>query len=568
MKNIKKIVQVCILTVGSLFCINSTQAQTISNHYFGENAWMPDTVGDANACKEPPCILAGKLHNQWAAIKSSKTSIIRFGGIAPDQNMPTNFQYIRIIDSIRANGMEPIIQVPFCNYRYTAQQAADIVKYLNVTKGKNIKYWIIANEPDLGYSFNSSSQIANYFRPFASAMKAVDPSILIIGPELSWFQKPVIDGLTAPGGPDDITGKDAAGRYYIDIISFHSYSFNGTQTRSQVVSKLTSAGGLQESLTYLNDRIAACNTTHGRTGTYALKTAVTEANVNWQNPSNDNLYGLGANSFIGGQFIAEMLAVGMKNNLDFMNLWSVIEGNSVATNCGFIDPSTYNKKPEYYHFKMMAENFKGNYVNGTTNQLTVKSFGSKDAQQISVMILNEDLTNSYNYTVQLNTSAIGGSNALKININAGLAGQYTDVIASQSTTLLKFDGNGNIIEKTEYKLSGNAEANLPPTVTKLTITTGIASNDASAGISNFEVAVFPNPSLGKFTVQLNVQNPEEKNFEIELFNLIGQSVYRKNSIFTNAKEEIELDPSIADGTYIVRVKQGDRMITKKIIVEK
>ena len=73
------------------------------------------------------------------------------------------------------------------------------------------------------------------------------------------------------------------------------------------------------------------------------------------NNSSDNLNGVGANSFIGGQFIAEMLGIGMKQGLDFINLWSVVEGNTNALNIGFIDGSTNNKKPIYYHFKMMAD---------------------------------------------------------------------------------------------------------------------------------------------------------------------------------------------------------------------
>lgn len=467
MKNIKTFVQVSLLTVGLLLSIKSSYSQSISDHFFGENAWMPDTIGNSGACQAPPCVLNGKLHKQWDNIKNSGCSIIRFGGIAPDRNMPTNYQYIKMIDSIRAKGMEPIIQVPFHNNRYTAQQAADIVKYINITKDRKIKYWIIANEPDLSYSYTTSAQIANYFRAFASAMKAIDPTILIIGPECAWFNKGIITGLTTPNGPDDITGKDAAGRYYLDVISFHTYPFNGTQTRADVVSKLTAAGSLNDNLIYLNSRVAASNNTHNRTGSAAIKTAITEANINWQNSTTDNLNGVGANSFIGGQFVAEMMGIGMKNSLDFINIWSVVEGNSITNNIGFIDGSTNKKKPLYHHFKLLADNFKGNYVHGTTNQVNVKSFGSKNSEQTCVLILNEDQTKNYNFTVKLNTLSIAASNELNININAGSPKEYTGVIENQSTTLLKFDATGNLIEKIEYKLSGNADVNLAPTATVL-----------------------------------------------------------------------------------------------------
>lgn len=585
MKNIKKIFQVSFLTVGLLFSVNSGYSQAISDHYFGENAWMPDTIGNYKACQEPPCILYGKLHKQWGNIKNSGTSIVRFGGIAPDKNMPTNYQYIKMIDSIRANGMEPIIQVPFHNFRYTAQQAAEIVRFINVTKGKKIKYWIIANEPDLVYSYTTAAQIAKYFRPFASAMKAIDPSILIIGPEISSFNQTIMNGLTTPNGPDDITGKDEAGRYYLDVISFHTYPFNGSQTRTQVISKLTAPYSLEANLVYLNTRVAACNTAHNRTGTSSLKTAITEANINWQNSSSDNLNGMGANSFIGGQFVAEMMGIGMKNGLDFINIWSVIEGNTTASNIGFIDPSTKNKKPLFYHFKLLADNFKGTYVHGVTNQANVKSFGSKDDQQVCVLIMNEDQTNNYNYVVNLNNGK-STTSGLTININAGINREYIGTISNQSSTLLIFNSSGEIIKKYEYSLQENAMANLAPTFTEFTPavivppvvvvvpdSTVIASPDSAIvvtsiteGSSDAEMIVFPNPSSGKFTVQLNKENSEENNIQIELINSIGQTIYRKSSTFIGGKEEIELGESIAKGAYILMVKDGNTVSTKRIIL--
>ncbi|MEW6470200.1 MAG: T9SS type A sorting domain-containing protein, partial [Bacteroidota bacterium] len=543
-------------------------SQTISTHFFGQNAWMPDTIGSASNCVDPPCLLNGKLHQHWQNVKNSGAQIVRFGGITPDKNKPTNYQYIKMIDSIRANGMEPVMQVPFHKYRYSAQEAANIVQYVNITKGRNVKYWVIGNEPDLGYAYTTAAQIAAYIRPFSSAMKNVDPTIKIIGPECAWFNQGIITGLTTPNGPDDITGRDQSGKLYIDVISFHTYPFNGSQTRSQVISKLTSAGGFKDNLAYLNQRVTACNTAHNRTGAAALRTAVTEANINWQNSGADNLYGLGVNSFIGGQFIAEMFGIGMKSGVDFMNIWSVVEGNSVASSIGYIDPGTGNKKPAYHHFKMLADNFKGSYADGTDNQPNVKAFGSKDAQQICVMIMNQDLAANLNYTVRLNTGAVSGSNALKININAGVGAEYSGTIQNQSTTLLVFNAAGVIIRKCEYSLIGNAVNNQPPTCTDY-ITTGTnepGTSTVPAASAVFEFKnIFPNPTAGKFTVQISRGPSEEEDFQVQIFNLIGQEVYNKKLTFLDGQEEIELSPAIASGTYILRVKEGskDNYLVKK-----
>ncbi|MDQ3046929.1 MAG: T9SS type A sorting domain-containing protein [Bacteroidota bacterium] len=567
MKNFKRIFQTSLLAITLLIAGKGAHAQTISPIYFGENAWMPDTIGNASDCQEPPCILYGKLHKNWDKIQDSKASVIRYGGIAADRNMPTKFQYIRMIDSIRAHGMEPIIQVPFHNWRYSAAQAAEIVNYINVVKGKNIKYWIIANEPDLGYGFTTDNQIANYFRPFSSAMKAVDPSIKIIGPEIASYNSSIISGLTNPGGPDDITGKDAAGRYYIDIITFHTYPFNGSQTRAQVITKLTGANQFEQNLIHLNGKVSAANTHHGRTGANKLKTAVTEANINWKNSASDNVNGVGANSFIGGQFVAEMLGLGLKHNVETINIWSVIEGNTTELNIGFIDPTTGNKKSTYHHFKMMAENFKGNYVTSTSNNANVKIFSSKDANQISVMIMNQDL-NSFNYTVKLATGTVTGASPVKMNVDADVSYEHTETIQGESTVMLVFNTSGVLLKKYEYSLTGHAVANQAPTVTDY-IATGVETATTPEDGGDFEMKVFPNPSSGKFTVELKKGNSEEKSFQVELYNMLGQQVISKKSTFYNGKEMLELSEGMAQGAYILQVKDGDHKVaTKRIILSK
>jgi len=449
-----------------LIALNSN-SQTIAPYFFGQNAWMPDTIGTK--------VYYGKLHKHWGDIKTSGSQMVRFGGIGPDTYKPTNHQYIKMVDSIRTRGMEPVLQVPFDKYRFTASQAAEIVRYVNKTKGRNVKYWIIGNEPNLGYGYTSASQIAPYIKSFASAMKAVDPTIKIIGPEVAWYDHAIMRELTNPGGSSDITGKDASGRYYVDVISFHTYPFAGEQTRSSVITKL--ATSLDVNLSELKGRLNNCNSYHGRSSS-PVKMAITEANVNYKNNYSDNLYGSGANSFIGGQFWTEMMAISLKHGVDFINFWSVIEGNTNELNIGFIDRATFAKKPTFYHFQMMANNFKGTFINGTDNQANAKAFGSKSGSQISVMILNQDQAANFNYTVRLDNSTASGTNALKVNVNAGVAKEYSGTINNQSTTVLVFDVNGNIVKKIEYKMNGHASSNLKPQETILgngTVSTGTGS---------------------------------------------------------------------------------------------
>jgi hypothetical protein len=445
----KRCVYLLLVIVLTLSMSENVKAQEISPLFFGQNSWMPDSTGTR--------FLNGKVHETWPLIKESGAQIIRFGGISSDRDMPTNYQYLRMVDSIRNNGMEPIIQVSFWKESYSAEQAAALVKFLNVTHNKNIKYWSIGNEPDHGssYGYTKASQVAPYLKKFASAMKDADPSIKIIGPDCAWYNRNIINDLTSPNGPYDVTGMDSKGRYYIDIISFHEYPFKGDQSRNQVISNLTSGGKFETKLKELKDRIKNCNSKHGRTGPNELKMAVTEANVGYKDPSTDGINGVGTESFIGGQFWAEIMGIGMKHGLEFLNFWGV-------TNAfGYLEKDTHKKRPSFHHFKMLADNFRGTYCDGTSSVKEVKSFGSKDGNQIVVIVMNQSNSKDHKFSINLNNQNPSGSD-VKIKINAGTNKQYDDEIVNQSTLLLTFDNSGNLIRKCEYRLKGHADQNKGP----------------------------------------------------------------------------------------------------------
>lgn len=448
----------------------TTGVSGISTHFAGINAWMPYQIGSHK--------YYGKLETKWADVQASGVQIMRYGGNgvdhwadplwvdSSDPAKSTLNQYLRMVDSMRSLGIEPVLQVPVYDWKYSASQAADIVRYINVTNSRAVKYWVIGNEPDLDsgvYHYTTASQVAAYIKPFATAMKEVDPTIKIIGPEITWYDEDFIDGLTScNGGADDITGVDSNGNYYVDIISFHAYhGFGGGQSRADVISKLMSSGSFNDDLGTLKSRLATCNSYHGRTGTNALKMAVTEANVNHQNPSGDSVTGVGAKSFIGGQFWAEMMGIAMQQGVDFITFWSTIEGDEL----GFISGDGATKRPSYYHFQMMAQNFSGSSVTATDNQTNVKTFGAQDVDHIAVMIMNQDQSSGFDYTVRLNTGTVSGTKPLKINVDAGVAVEYNGTISTESSIVLIFDTSGAIKKKIEYKLNGHANSNLPPTVT-------------------------------------------------------------------------------------------------------
>ncbi len=213
-------------------------------------------------------------------IKKARFTIFRYpGGSYVDENAPSQSALDEFIILCRQVNAEPMIQVKLVNS--TPKAAADMVKYANITKGYGIKYWSIGNEPSLYWeqqniphydtlSFNTE------WREFALAMKAVDPSILLLGPEIHQYTGMPGEAVV------DIHFKDwmkeflLANGDLVDIISFHRYPFGNFDPLSDEL--LRNSEEWDRIIPNLRQLILA---TTGRD----IPIAVTEVNSNWSNRS-------------------------------------------------------------------------------------------------------------------------------------------------------------------------------------------------------------------------------------------------------------------------------------------
>ncbi len=92
--------------------------------------------------------------------------------------------------------------------------------------------------------------------------------------------------------------------------------------------------------------------------------------------------------------------------------------------------------------------------------------------------------------------------------------------------------------------------------------------EGTLGIEEHELSefiIFPNPNKGEFTIKLN--STSNSNIKVDIFDIRGRiifaDIYRNNSQFN---QTISLN-NVQAGMYLVRVTDGDRHSTKKIIVE-
>ena len=144
--------------------------------------------------------------------------------------------FMAYIESISENAV-PLITV---NYGTgTPEEAAAWVHYANIVRKYNVKFWQVGNEPDGAWEDGGPLTAAMYaekFLLFSRAMKAVDPTIKVLGPLFSnaWFadeNSGLYDGKPWMRAFIDIIGaaEKTDGRKYCDGIDFHSYPYWDTK---------------------------------------------------------------------------------------------------------------------------------------------------------------------------------------------------------------------------------------------------------------------------------------------------------------------------------------------------
>lgn len=215
---------------------------------------------------------------QVERIAEAGFTLLRFpgGNYGDEVYIPEN-RIDEFIALCRKVGAEPMINVRL--FKSTPEKAADMVRYVNVTKGYGVKYWGIGNEPDL-YSKNrglkgyDTVQFNRDWRAFAEAMKAVDPTIQLIGPETSQYTAVSYNNPKDEHGKDWMTEFLKANGDLVDIVSIHRYPFGSSDP---LESELLKSSGEWDAI--LSSLRSLVRSTTGRD----LPLAVTEVNSNWSN---------------------------------------------------------------------------------------------------------------------------------------------------------------------------------------------------------------------------------------------------------------------------------------------
>jgi hypothetical protein len=482
-----------------LFALNAEAQTSINPFYWGQSYWYTK-MNSTNPSNNVDLSNWGDV----SGTNGSGAKLIRVGGT--NYNIDNNFfpydnvqsrvypeGYVNIVDNVRANGCEPIITVPHSNsinsgvIASEAQTAGEIVRVLNKVHKRGVRFFIIANEPGINYgspNFLHSSpyttyaqNVADYIKPFAIEMKKIDPDIIIIGPEMEWYDDNIGQLLiSASTNSYSITGIIpnnnglATGKYYIDIFSFHTYPMDPNDHPSYTkTSAYNNPVNFKNNIALVQSHFSSASRTSNDLGI-----AVDEFNIIYDHNNclnnmamtttdiDDGGTCLNPNSFLAGQWMTDMMCTGLANGLRFMNFWSVQErGNRTGTNndaLGYLHGTSDEKKPTWHHYKMLTDFFQGDFYDGLNNGNTsymdngIKAYACQNHDHFAVLLINET-SSQKSYEINFsNSSPSSGNEKIKFNTPLGWSNFTSSstgyaALAGQTTMVLLFDCSGNCTDR-------------------------------------------------------------------------------------------------------------------------
>lgn len=207
--------------------------------------------------------------------QASGISFLRFpGGRWGDLNDLQPFHIDNYMTTVDLLGVEPSIHVRLENG--TPEAAAELVRYTNIENDYNVTYWYIGNEPNLFDDYTVAEMVVQW-RAIAEAMRAVDPNIILIGPELSqWNGTPQIDPVD-PDGVDWLRGFLQANGDIVDIVAVHRYPFPLSQANPVSTIEQLRGNTPEWSVIVENLRQVVLE----ETGRDDIPVAITEASSHW-----------------------------------------------------------------------------------------------------------------------------------------------------------------------------------------------------------------------------------------------------------------------------------------------
>ncbi|MDX2138841.1 MAG: hypothetical protein SF123_12170 [Chloroflexota bacterium] len=224
----------------------------------------------------------------------------------------------------------------------TPEAAAALVRYANIERDYNVRDWSIGNEPDL-YENYSIEQFNAEWRAIALAMRAVDPTIRLIGPEVSQFPA------TAAATPYLNERREWVRQFLeangdlVDVVSVHRYPFPRVNGVATTLEQLRADAAEWDML--VENLRAVIRETLGRD----LPIALTEVNSHW-NPVTGGA--ATPDSFFQAIWWADVLGRLMRQQVEIVNYFMISSHGNLG---GFGILDRYAVRPTYYVYQLYRQ---------------------------------------------------------------------------------------------------------------------------------------------------------------------------------------------------------------------
>jgi hypothetical protein len=349
---------------GNKITVSLANARTVRDTIYGVNYWSWMRYG-----RPQP-----DLENTEAQIAALRINILRMGGWNGDKQFPedlTTEDVDRFVSYCRSVGAQPVFQVSILGG--DLDEAAGWVDYCNRQKGYEIQYWSIGNEPEF-YSRRKPPDIEGYtvwdyiedFKRYAKAMKDVDPTIKILGPEVT----PVYEGSEWL----DIFLQECG--EMVDIVTIHRYELPANKcTINNALSGRNVLKAIREARAVI-DRVCGLG----------KPLALTETNISWDgNPEhiNEKKYPASPGTFFAGLWTADTLGIALEEDLWTISFWCLKE----YWRLGLLDFKTNKPRPAYYAVHMFTNNFGSELLPVISAPKGFSVYASRRADQKTVLIV-------------------------------------------------------------------------------------------------------------------------------------------------------------------------------------
>lgn len=311
-------------------------------------------------------------------VESAGFTALRFpGGAWTDQVDIQNFQIDIFMAFAKQVGAMPTISVRMLGGK--PETAAELVRYTNIEKKYGVTYWSIGNEP----SIYTQLHYANYdyttenlnkdWRAIALAMKAADPTIKLMGPEIHQWNDSYETTLKDSAGRDWMTEFLKANGDLVDVVTVHRYpvySPAGPVTIQDLREDTHKWIGQVEYLRGLIREIVG----------HDLPIAITELN---SDPSSQMNQEASPDSFYNSIWYADVLGQMMNADVFMVNQWVLSQR---STGLGLLFGST--ARPTFYVFPLY-KNFGSEQIYAASGVADVDIFAAKRKDgALTLMVIN------------------------------------------------------------------------------------------------------------------------------------------------------------------------------------